>query len=233
MAWWTAFLLGLVGSLHCLGMCGPLALALPAARRHGADFVAGRVLYNGGRILTYGALGILFGLIGQTLVLAGLQQALSLLAGAFILGYLLLRRRPVFAVTGTGLVARAVGRLKTSLGGLLKRHSKRALFGIGLLNGLLPCGLVYVALAAAAATGSALGGMEYMVWFGIGTAPMMLGVSLFGKFVQGSLQRHFQRLVPVALGVMAVLFLLRGMALGIPYISPDLHAGPGMAGCCH
>lgn len=231
MAWWTAFLLGLVGSLHCLGMCGPLALALPAARRQGADFVAGRILYNGGRILTYGVLGVLFGLIGQSLVLAGLQQWLSILAGLFILGYLLLRRRPAFAVTGAGWVARAVGRLKTSLGGLLKHRSKRALFGIGLLNGLLPCGLVYVALAAAAATGSAGGGLEYMVWFGIGTTPLMLGVSMAGKAVQGSLHRHFQRLVPVALAAMAVLFLLRGMSLGIPYVSPDLHAGPDAAAC--
>lgn len=233
MIWWTAFLLGLFGSLHCLGMCGPLALALPAARRQGFDFVIGRLLYNGGRVLTYGALGILFGLIGQTLVLAGLQQVLSILAGLFILGYLLLRNRPVFAVKGTGWIAAGVGRLKTSLGGLLKQRSKRALFGIGLLNGLLPCGLVYVALAAAAATGSAAGGLQYMLWFGLGTAPLMLGVSLFGRFLQGGLQRRFQQLIPVALAVMAVLFLLRGMALGIPYISPDLHAGPGHTGCCH
>ncbi len=226
---YTAFILGLLGSLHCLGMCGPLAIALPAAKNRGLDFFLGRVLYNSGRVATYSMLGIFFGLLGQSFVLVGLQRWLSIAAGLFIFAYLILRKRPAFAVKGTGLIAGAVGKLKSALGGLFKQRSHRALLSIGLLNGLLPCGLVYVALAGAAATGSALGGAEYMLFFGLGTVPMMLAVSLFGKFVQGNVLVTFNRLIPYALGVLAVLFVLRGMSLGIPYISPDLAAGT----CCH
>src|ERR1035441_277600 len=79
---WTAFLLGLVGSLHCAGMCGPLALALPAAGNTTAGYLLGRVAYNTGRIITYCLLGIVFGLAGWTFLLAGLQRWTSIALGA-------------------------------------------------------------------------------------------------------------------------------------------------------
>jgi sulfite exporter TauE/SafE len=228
---WSALIIGLLGSLHCLGMCGPLAIALPGVGRHGADFLLGRILYNAGRIATYCMLGVLFGLLGQSLVLVGLQQWVSIGAGLAILAYLLLRGvRPV-ADAATTFVAGAVVRLKSGLAGLLDVHSPGALLLIGLLNGLLPCGLVYVALAGAAASGTAAGGFTYMLLFGAGTIPVMLTLSLGGSFVQGTFRARLNQAIPYALGVLAVLFVLRGMSLGIPYVSPDLAAGGG--GCCH
>lgn len=227
MELWTAFLLGLVGSAHCAGMCGPLALALPATGNTRALFLAGRLAYNAGRIVTYAAIGAVFGLLGQSLTLAGLQRWVSLGIGVALLIGMLASSR--FA---NGLpVVNAVGWLKTALGRLLQRRSLGAVFALGLLNGLLPCGLVYVAAATAAATGHFLSGLEAMVVFGLGTVPIMLAISLAGPKLQFALRLKLQRAVPFALTTVAVLMILRGLSLGIPYLSPDLTGGPCAA--CH
>jgi hypothetical protein len=226
---WTALLLGLVGSVHCAGMCGPLALALPAGGSSRARFVAGRLAYNLGRILTYALLGAVFGLVGKGFELAGVQRWVSLALGAGILGGLLFSPQLVRANPVTG----ALSRLKGALGRLLKARSLTALLAFGLLNGLLPCGLVYVACAGATATGSALRGVEYMVVFGLGTVPMMLGIALLGAQLQLVLRFKLQRLIPVSLGIVGALLLLRGMALGIPYVSPKLPAQPAADVSCH
>jgi len=225
MELWTAFFLGLVGSAHCAGMCGPLALALPPTGNTRALFLAGRFAYNGGRIVTYAGIGALFGLLGQTFALAGLQRWVSLAAGAAILIGLLVSSRFARGFP----VVKAVDLLKSALGSLLKRRSLVSIFTLGLLNGLLPCGLVYVAAAAAAATGHLAGGIEFMVAFGLGTVPMMLAFGLIGPRIQFALRLRLQRLVPVALATVAVLLILRGMAFGIPYLSPDL----GTCSACH
>ena len=165
MILWTALLLGLVGSLHCAGMCGPLALALPTTGNARATFVLGRVAYNVGRILTYCLLGAAFGLIGQTLAFAGFQRWVSIAAGlAILLGLLVFSRSTVSLP-----VARGVTWIKSGLGALLRRRSLASVFSLGVLNGLLPCGLVYAACAGAVATGDLLSGVEYMAAFGFGT----------------------------------------------------------------
>lgn len=227
MELWTAFLLGLIGSAHCAGMCGPLALALPRSAR--ARFVLGRVLYNLGRIVTYLLMGAFFGLLGHGFALAGLQRWVSLVLGAAILVGLFLS--PRFA--NTLPVTRLVGWLKSALGRLFQSQELTSLLAIGLLNGLLPCGLVYIALAAAATTGSLMNGLEYMFAFGLGTVPMMLAISLIGTKLQFILRLRLQRLIPVSLAILGALLLLRGMALGIPYVSPKLPAQPADATCCH
>lgn len=231
MQLWTAFLLGFVGSAHCAGMCGPLALALPHWGRGQTSFVAGRVLYNLGRIVTYALMGAVFGIFGQGVVLAGLQRWVSLALGAAILVGLIVS--PRFA--NTIPMTRVVSWLKSSLGNQLQRRGVSAMFGIGLLNGLLPCGLVYVACAGATATGGMLSGVEYMLAFGLGTLPMMLAISLVGTKLQFALRFKVQRLIPASLAIVGLLLLLRGMALGIPYVSPKLPAQPSAsaAGCCH
>jgi uncharacterized protein len=228
MQLWTAFLLGFVGSAHCAGMCGPLALALPGGGAR-SRFLVGRLLYNLGRIITYALMGAVFGLLGHGFALAGLQRWVSLVLGAIILGGLIFS--PHFA--NALPVTRAVGWLKSALGGLFRRRELTAFFGVGLLNGLLPCGLVYVACAGATATGRVWGGMEYMVAFGLGTVPMMLALSLVGAKLQFVLRLRLQRLIPASLAVVGALLLLRGMALGIPYVSPKLPAQPDAASCCH
>jgi uncharacterized protein len=221
---WTAFILGLAGSMHCAGMCGPLALALPHPGRGMAGFVAGRVLYQLGRITTYVLLGALFGLLGRSLALAGIQRWVSIGAGVLILSGLGIS---VWAGAAAPL-NRWVHRVKGWLGWWLKRGTMGSLLGLGMVNGLLPCGLVYAACLGAAATGSVTFGVSYMALFGLGTVPMMLGLSLGGQVLPLGLRLRLQRLIPVSLGVVGVLLVLRGLSLGIPYLSPDLAAGV----CC-
>ncbi len=184
-------------------------------------------------MLTYLLLGVVFGIFGQTLILAGWQRALSIAAGLVILVSLLLRGTR-WAARASGWIGQAVAALRRGFGPLLRQRTVSALFGIGLLNGLLPCGLVYVALAMAAATGSARGGAEFMTAFGLGTVPAMLGVSLAARLITPEWRIRMQRAVPGALAVLAVLFILRGLSLGIPYISPDLspESATGGHGCC-
>jgi uncharacterized protein len=229
MQLWTAFMLGFAGSLHCAGMCGPLVLAMPAVPgRFGAHF-QGKLAYNAGRIVTYGLLGLVFGLFGQLLGLAVFQRWISIAVGLAIL--LSLAAWPLRNTTL--LIAQPVGWLKVALGRRLKQRSVGSQFLFGGLNGLLPCGLVYWACAAAAATGNFATGLEYMVLFGLGTVPMMLGLGLAGRAVHFKLQLRLQKLTPISLGVMAALLILRGLGLGIPYLSPNLNpAAPAEATCC-
>jgi uncharacterized protein len=224
----TAFVLGLVGSLHCAGMCGPLALALPQAGRNASAFFAGRVAYNLGRIITYCGMGLVFGLLGKTLALAGLQQWVSIALGVLLLVGLFASRRLALWRPVTALVEQ----LKSRMASLLRRRTFVGLLSLGLLNGLLPCGLVYVACAGATATGSLLQGALYMAAFGAGTVPMMLAISLSGKLVPFSLRLKLQKAIPLSVFILATLLILRGMALGIPYISPELTNDSG-ASCCH
>jgi hypothetical protein len=224
---WTAFILGLVGSLHCAGMCGPLALALPPAGDTTPRYVLGRIAYNLGRIITYCLLGILFGLAGWTFLLAGVQRWVSIALGvALLLGLFasqrLVRWNPVTLV---------MDQLKSRMLVLLRRRSFGSLAVLGLLNGLLPCGLVYAACAAATTTGGVLAGAQFMAIFGLGTVPMMLAISLSGKLVPLSLRLKLRQAIPVCLLLLGTLLILRGLSLGIPFLSPDL-SGPG-ASCCH
>lgn len=221
--YWSAFLIGLFGSFHCIGMCGPIALALPIQKNSRLNLIVGRVLYNIGRAITYAFIGLLFGLLGQSLSLAGFQQSVSIIAGVLILLMVLLPSKisqkiyllkPAYGFTNF---------LKMKFGVLLKKKSTASTFLIGLLNGFLPCGLVYIAVAGALATGSYFGGAVYMFIFGIGTLPIMLAVSLAGNFIGLNVRKRINRLIPTFMIVLAFLFILRGMNLGIPYVSPKIN----------
>lgn len=226
MGLWSAFLIGLVGSLHCAGMCGPLALALPAAGRTPLSMLASRAAYNLGRVTTYGCLGVFFGLVGRTFVLVGFQRWASLGAGAAILASLAASSRYSLSLP----TARAVAWLKSGLAALLRRRTLAALFLLGLLNGLLPCGLVYVAGATAVAAGGLAAAVGYMLVFGLGTVPLMFGIGLLGQNLQTAMRLRFQRLIPVCVLVISALLILRGLGLGVPFLSPAL----GAAGAaCH
>ena len=215
---WTAFLLGLIGSLHCAAMCGPLVVAVSSAGGPALPFATSRLIYNSGRVATYCGIGLLFGAVGKTFVLAGLQRWLSLGAGAAILLGLLLSTR--FALKTP--FAKGITRLKSFFGSLLRRRTLASRFLLGALNGLLPCGLVYIAAAAAATTLSPLGGALHMAAFGAGTLPMMLGLGTASGQLR-FIALRFQKLIPLCVLLVAMLLLLRGMALGIPYLSPTLN----------
>jgi sulfite exporter TauE/SafE len=218
MELWSAFLVGFVGSLHCAGMCGPLALALPAAGPGCAAFVAGRIIYNLGRITSYCLLGVVFGLVGKSLALVGLQRWASLAAGVSILVTAVASSR-----YGLGLpAARTVAWLKAAFASLLKRRTLPSLYLLGTVNGLLPCGLVYAACATTVALGSVGNALSYMLAFGLGTLPMMLGLALLGQNFQFALRLRFQKLIPLCLLLLAALLILRGLSLGIPFVSPNM-----------
>ncbi len=227
MELWTAFLLGLVGSAHCAGMCGPLAIALPSAGGTAFGQFAGRIAYNTGRVFTYMLMGAVFGLVGRGFAMAGVQRWVSLTLGIIMLAGLFASSGATFGVP----MSRAVGWMKGWFGALLRQRSIASLVVIGMLNGLLPCGLVYAACAAATTRDGAWNGTIYMAAFGLGTVPMMLGLAMAGAALQFRLRLRLQRLIPVSLAVVGVLLVLRGLALGIPYLSPDV-AGAAGASCC-
>ena len=223
----TALALGLVGGLHCAGMCGPLMLALPVAGHSRHAFIAGRISYQLGRISVYAILGVVAGAIGQTLLLAGVQRWVSLTLGVVLLAGLLISPRLI----EFPWMVLWISKLKRAMAQFLKRRSIASLAALGGLNGLLPCGLVYAAFAAASATSDAIEGATYMFVFGLGTAPTMLGISLSGRLVPTAVRLRLRYLAPVTMGLVGGLLILRGMALGIPYLSPDL--GSSKPVCCH
>lgn len=225
MEYWTAVLLGLAGSLHCAGMCGPLALALPGPAKSKVSFIAGRAAYNLGRIAMYCLLGVLFGSLGKTLVFAGVQRWLSIALGVGLLAGFVSSKRVALAKPISALVIQ----LRSGMSHFLRQRSFIALAALGLLNGLLPCGLVYVAAAGATSTGSISGGALYMAIFGLGTIPMMAIISLSGHLLPVSFRLKLGHAVPVSVFLLATLLIFRGLALGIPYLSPNLAAGS----CCN
>lgn len=226
MDYTIAIALGLLGSLHCVAMCGPLQLALPMPSGGAGRIILGRLVYQLGRITTYGLLGVVGGLVGKSIFLAGFQRWLSIALGVAVLAGFLISKR----VAVSAPVIRLVTKLKLAMSAQLKQRSFRSLGLLGLLNGLLPCGLVYVALAGAVSQGSLLAGSGYMLVFGLGTLPMMLAVSLSGKLLPPALRLKLNGAIPVGICLLAGLLILRGMSLGIPYVSPDLAAAN--PGCC-
>ena len=218
----AALSLGLLGSFHCLGMCGPIALALPIHQLSSTSKLFAVLFYNFGRAITYGFFGLLFGLLGQGFFVGGFQQFLSVLIGSLLLVsvlYSLLFSKGLFSINAiNGFVLK----LKAKFGELFRLKSLPSMFLIGLLNGLLPCGLVYVAIAGATATGHFFNGALFMFVFGLGTIPMMLSLSLFGQFIQVKYRNLMRKSVPVFVSAMAILMILRGLNLGIPYISPRI-----------
>ncbi len=217
----TALAIGFLGSFHCIGMCGPIALALPVPGSS-IIFFSGRVLYNAGRLAAYGLMGLLFGFLGKGFVVWGFQQSLSIALGVIILVLLFIPAKYKNKFFGLNLILKVTGPLKKSIGSLFKKNSLPSFLFIGFLNGFLPCGFVYVGLAGAAATGSPVTGMLFMVLFGLGTVPAMFVVSLFGKLINLNVRRKISRAVPVFAFMLALIFILRGMNLGIPYLSPKM-----------
>ena len=187
--------------------------------------LSSRILYNLGRTITYALMGAIIGLAGEGISLAGAQRWVSIGSGILLIIIVLL---PIRVSSRLQLLKPAyhfTDWLKRKFGSLLKSNSVRSVFIIGILNGFLPCGLVYVALAGALTTGSLINGTLYMTFFGLGTIPLLFSFSLFGQFVGITVRRKFTKLIPVFIVVLGIIFILRGMNLGIPYISPKLGSG--------
>ncbi len=217
---YTAFLIGLVGSLHCIGMCGPIAIALPLGNKGWLHRVAGGVTYNLGRIITYALLGAVFGLLGQGIEMAGLQRWASIVIGAaMVLSVffpMLFKGKARLEQFLFGYAGRMISKFRK----LFTINSLPSLFLIGLLNGLLPCGLVYVAIAGALNTNDLLNGVLFMAIFGLGTLPVMLAIPLLGNLIGTGIRKRYNHVLSTIVVLIGLLFILRGMSLGIPYISP-------------
>ena len=216
----SAFLLGLTGSFHCAGMCGPIAVSLPLYGNSLGRKVLCGGLYNIGRILTYGIMGLFFGLIGQGFHLIGFQQVISVIMGTIMIISALFPS--VFRVPEkqSGVVFQLLNKLKITIRKLFSVSSWQSLFFIGLLNGLLPCGLVYMAMAGAIVSGNVLSGIGYMIFFGLGTIPVLLLISVSGNVISSAVRNKVNKLIPVLVVVVGLFFILRGLNLGIPYLSP-------------
>lgn len=217
----AGLILGMLGSLHCIGMCGPIALSLPVVDNNRSSKYIGTFLYNIGRVLTYAILGLLFGLIGQTFAMIGVQQFLSIFLGVLLLMFLFMPKRLFHNQT---LFPGFMQGIRKRIGVLFHTKSYRSLFSIGLLNGLLPCGLVYVAITGAIATGSVFNSSIFMASFGFGTLPMMWLVAFMGTNLKLKFGLQIRKMYPWVIGVMACLLILRGLGLGIPYVSPSFHS---------
>ena len=225
----SGFSIGIIGSFHCVGMCGPIALSLPVHQYSNSKKILAIFLYNIGRASTYALMGLIFGILGQSFQLFKIQQYTSIVAGVFILSILLFSSLSQFNIS---FISSFSLKIKNKLGTLLKRDKTiPSYFAIGLVNGFLPCGLVYVAIATAVAAGTMLKSSLLMFAFGLGTIPVMAFTMYLGKFISISFKNKLNKLTPYIIGVVAILLILRGLNLGIPYISPK-QVGQHKT-CCH
>jgi sulfite exporter TauE/SafE len=213
-----AFFTGLFGSIHCVGMCGPLAFAVPSFHKNRWLIILDKLVYNLGRTLTYTLLGIIIGLIGRQLWLAGIQSSLSILTGVFII--LAASSRILKISFGNGKWVSKMVQPFNKLLSYAMRHKAGHLI-TGILNGFLPCGFVYLAMAGALNTGSVMSSAQYMFFFGLGTLPLMLAAMVSTGLAGLAFRRRINKAIPFAMLGLGVWFILRGLNLDIPYLSPE------------
>jgi sulfite exporter TauE/SafE len=232
----AGFVLGLLGSMHCIGMCGPIALALPVHHLSPLKKYTGILLYNAGRVFTYMILGLVFSTIGQQLFIGNYQRYLSIAIGVLIIFAVLLDLSNRNRILVIPFYQKFLSRLQSKMAGMLRQDkSILSLFGIGFLNGWLPCGLVYIAIPAAVALSEPVLGILFMLGFGLATWPVMISVSWLGKKISAPFRLQLQRILPALVLCMGILFIIRGLNLGIPYLSPKIEETETgtEAACCH
>lgn len=210
-----AFMIGLLGSVHCVGMCGPLAFAVPSMQTGWGYLVLDKLMYQGGRIISYCLLGIFIGLMGRQIWLAGIQQGVSIISGLLILAAATSRIFKFSIRTSNSFLLKPFHRLFT----YALKHKANHLI-IGVVNGFLPCGFVYLAMAGALNTGNVNTAVSYMFWFGLGTTPLMFIAGLSAGFTSALFRRRINLVVPYLMIFLGAWFVLRGLELNIPYLSP-------------
>lgn len=227
----AAFVLGVAGSAHCIGMCGPIALAVPSPSPRWSARLLSTLILNSGRIFTYALLGLAFGAFGAGIRLAGLQQGLSIVAGAVLLVSVVVPGA-IERWMPHGRLSMMIGRFRGVLARNLRRTSPEALFFSGALNGLLPCGLVYAAAIGSTASGSLTSGVAFMVLFGLGTWPALVAIRMGGGLLGTGFRPMLRKVSPILVSAVAILMILRGLELGIPYVSPSAMAHATEVGVC-
>lgn len=229
----AGFSLGAVSSLHCVGMCGPLALALPVHHLSRTRQLLSLFIYQFGRIITYAAFGLLFGIAGRRIYVAGFQQWFSIVMGATVLVLVILYH--VYKNPLQPSFSRKVfsGVQSYMMKAFRSRKSAFGFLALGMANGLLPCAMVYVAVAGALTTTQVSYSVMFMAMFGAGTLPAMMIIGYFGRMVSLPVRNMFRKSIPVFMTIMAIVLILRGMNLGIPFISPMLQGPAGETVVCH
>lgn len=179
-----------------------------------------KLIYQAGRIATYMLIGLFFYTLGRNLALAGLQKSMSLLIGAALLLSVAFRYYNFNKLNET--VFALYQKLKKLIAPLTKIKGPTGGFFMGMLNGILPCGLVYVAAFTSVLQPSAIDAAKFMLLFGLGTLPMILGILSGAQLAGNKVKTFANKLTPIFIGLLGVFFILRGMELGVPYISPVL-----------
>ncbi|HEY9000775.1 MAG TPA: sulfite exporter TauE/SafE family protein [Mucilaginibacter sp.] len=220
-----AFFVGLFGSLHCIGMCGPLAFAIPVSQKGWLSLLTDKFIYNLGRVLSYATLGFIIGFIGRQLWISGLQQGISLASGLLIVLAGFSRMFKIRLFNG-----KASSKFLTPISKAINYaiQHRAGNFAVGVLNGFLPCGFVYLALVGAINTASPLSAVEYMFWFGAGTFPLMLAATVSSGFMNATFRRRVNKALPYLMVCLGFWFILRGMDLNIPYLSPSVKTATGI-----
>jgi sulfite exporter TauE/SafE len=219
---WAGFLIGFLGSFHCVGMCGPITLALPVVFEKKSALFLSRLLYNLGRVITYALFGAVLGLFSNRIMIIGLQEYVSITLGLLIVVYVLSPKSLKAQLASTSIYTSISNSIKNGFNKVSQKKSVTSFLLIGIINGFLPCGFVYVALAGALTTGGIIESTGFMVLFGLGTLPIMFVTSVAGRYINLGVKKKINKLIPVFALVLGIIFILRGLNLGIPYLSPPL-----------
>lgn len=229
MLFWSAILLGLGGNLHCMGMCGPLVLAIPFGNEKGIKKILATTVYFITKALGYALLGAIIGIIGAAAKLVVWQQWISIASGILMLVMVLF---PI-VLQQFEKVNISASFISSNLNKLLQSKSKWRLFAFGFLHAFLPCGLVYTALAASLAFASAIKSSLFMFTFGISSALMLWALASFKTHFSFHKSKHFAWISRSIVVLVAILLIVRGLNLGIPYISPHFDQKTGeVKSCC-
>jgi len=215
-----AFIFGLLSSLHCVGMCGPIAFALPVHKGTTKEKWFKIMAYHLGRLCTYMAIGAVFGLLGRAFVLGGLQQTISIFCGVLLILIAVFQKK-ILNILEHKTSSKVLVYIKQGYQNIAQSSSLVNFFSLGALNGLLPCGTVYIALIGALATQTLFKGTLYMFVFGLGTLPLMLSLMSVQLLSTARFKNIFRKTVPVILLIVGCLFILRGMGLNVAFISPS------------
>ncbi|HTN47630.1 MAG TPA: sulfite exporter TauE/SafE family protein [Flavipsychrobacter sp.] len=225
----TALLMGLTGSLHCAGMCGPIVLFMPFHAMKGWRKWVAVAAYHLGRISMYAAMGwIVYSF--KSVFNPHWQQQVSIITGVLLLGIGLLNLAGKKILPSTQLQ-----KVYSLWGKLISKPGILSLLVAGWINGMLPCGLVYMALSLSTAADTSFQAVGAMYVFGLGTLPMLLAVTILGHRIHSTAKQWITKAVPVLLFIFAGVFILRGLNLGIPYLSPKVIVEQQeiKASCCH
>lgn len=202
-------------------MCGPIAFSLGINPKNKFGFTSKNLTYQLGRVTTYSSLGALLGVVGYGVSFAGLQNPLSIIAGVLMILMALLPKNLGSDKLGYKPFSKLMMKLKMNLGKFMQKKNYTSLYATGLLNGLLPCGAVYAALTGSLAMGSVTGGAVFMFFFGLGTIPLMFVAVMMGNVITVQTRQKILKFLPFFMVALGILFILRGLELNIPFISPS------------